>query len=439
MPEHHILRFREYLRYSPDFRPNTTLDFRPLEVLYNWTDSYGLAVILFALVVNLILLPFMAKSKKGMMKTTRIQPQLKELEKKHKGNQQKYQQEVMKLYKEQGASPTSGCLWSLIPFPILIALYGVIRQPLGYMMGLSDESVKKLTEWATQNAGFVATKQGTYDQIGVADAIHKNWDAVTNALGNFSGKLLDIDYSFLGMNLGSIPDWKIWTYDFSGADILSNIGLFLIPLIAAFLSWASMKISQATNPPQAGQAAVSMKTMNLMMPIMSIWICFIMPAALGVYGIANSCFGIVRDLVLTKHYKRKLDIEDAERIAAQKERDAERARRHEEHEQLKAEGATTRNNNTSKKKMQAQQKQADAERIAANERAERELRLEKLGIEKPENPSQVGKRRYARGRAYDPDRYADETASAAKSGEAVEETAAQTEAEPEQSQENSET
>ena len=179
---------------------------RLLEILYNWTDSYGLAIILFALVVNLILLPFMAKSKKGMMKTTRIQPQLKELEKKHRGNQQKYQQEVMKLYKEQGASPTSGCLWSLIPFPILIALYSVIRQPLGSMMGLGDESIKKLTEWATQNAGFVASKQGTYDQIGVADAIHNNWDAVVNALGNFSGKLLNIDYSFIGMNLGSIPD-----------------------------------------------------------------------------------------------------------------------------------------------------------------------------------------------------------------------------------------
>ena len=414
---------------------------RLLEILYNWTDSYGLAIILFALVVNLFLLPFMAKSKKGMMKTTRIQPQLKELEKKHRGNQQKYQQEVMKLYKEQGASPTSGCLWSLIPFPILIALYSVIRQPLGSMMGLGDESIKKLTDWATQNAGFVASKQGTYDQIGVADAIHKNWDAVTNALGNFDGKLLNIDYSFLGMNLGAQPKWNaLFIVDWSdvslwSADILATIGLFLIPLIAAFLSWASMKISQATNPPQAGQAQMSMKTMNLMMPIMSIWICFIMPAALGVYWIANSCFGIVRDLVLTKHYKRKLDIEDAERIAAQKEKEAERARRHEEHEQLKVEGATTRNNNTSKKKMQAQQKQADAERIAASERAEREARREKLGIEKPENPSQVGKRRYARGRAYDPSRYADEMAAA----EAAEETAPQTEGEPEQSQENSET
>ena len=413
---------------------------RLLEVLYNWTSSYGLAIILFALVVNLILLPFMAKSKKGIMKTTRIQPQLKELERKHKGNQQKYQQEVMKLYKEQGASPTGGCLWSLLPFPILIILYGVIRQPLGYMMGLSNESVKALTDWATANGGFVATKAGTYDQIGVANVIHRNWDAVVSALGDFGGKLLNIDYSFLGMNLGTIPNWKIWTFDFSAADIGAQIGLFLIPLFAAFLSWASMKISQATNPPQAAaQAQVSMKTMNLMMPIMSIWICFIMPAALGVYWIANSCFGIVRDVVLTKHYKRKLDIEDAERLAAQKEREAELARRHEQTEQLRAEGATVRNTNTSKKKMQAQQKQADTERIAEIERAEREAKMAQLGIEKTESPSQVGKRRYARGRAYDPERYAEEMkaveqANAAETAEAP----AQAEEKPEQSQENTE-
>ena len=206
----------------------------------------------------------------------------------------------MKLYQRRGASPTSGCLWSL--FPILtIALYSVIRQPLGSMMGLGDESIKKSPSWVTQNAGLSPPSRVPLDQIGVADAIHKNWDAVTSALGSFDGKLLNIDYSFLGMNLGSIPDWKIWNFDFSSADILATIGLFLIPIIAAFLSWASMKISQATNPPQAGQAQMSMKTMNLMMPIMSIWICFIMPAALGVYWIANSCFGIVRDLVLTKH------------------------------------------------------------------------------------------------------------------------------------------
>lgn len=404
---------------------------RLLEILYNWTHSYGVAIILFALVVNLILMPFMAKSKKSMMRTTRIQPQLKELEKKCNGNQQKYQQEMMKLYKEQGVSPMSGCLWSLIPFPILIALYSVIRQPLARMMGIAKDDVAAITTWATENAGFVATKQGTYDEIGVSDAIHQHWDAAVDALGTFGDKLLDLDYSFLGMNLGTIPDWKIWNYFSDPETLLPSLGLFLIPIVAAFLSWASMKISQATNPPQPGQAAASMKTMNIFMPIMSVWICFIMPAALGVYWIANSIFGILRDLILTKVYKRKLDIEDAERIAANKAREEEMRRRREETEQLRAEGATTRNTNTSKKKMQAQQKQSKDERRAAAEKAEREAKREMLGIEKAENPSQVGKRRYARGRAYDPDRYGVSAAVEAPAEETTAELEPQTEDKPE--------
>lgn len=381
---------------------------RLLEILYNWSHSYGVAIILFALVVNLILAPFMAKSKKSMMRTTRLQPQLKELEKKYRDDQQKYQLEMMKLYKENGVSPMSGCLWSLIPFPILIALYGVIREPLTRMMGLARDSVEAITKWATENAGFIATKQGTYDEIGVVNAIHSHWDAAVNALGTFGDKLLNLDYSFLGMNLGVVPEWKIWTFDFSNSEtLLPALGLFFIPIIAAFLSWASMKISQATNP-QPTQAAMNMNAMNIFMPIMSVWICFIMPAALGIYWIANSIFGIMRDVILTKVYKRRLDIEDAERIAAQKEKEERIRRLHEETEQLRAEGATVRNTNTSKKKMQAQQKQSSDERRAAAEKAEREAKRDKLGVEKGENPSQVGKRRYARGRAYDPDRYAAE-------------------------------
>ena len=411
---------------------------RLLEFLYNWTDSYGISVILFALVVNLILWPFMAKSKKGTMKTTRIQPQLKELERKHKGNPQKYQQEVMKLYKEQGASPTAGCLWSLIPFPILIALYGVIRQPLKYMMGLKSAQIEKITAWCAENAGYVAPSRATYAEINIADLMHQHWDALINALGDFGGKLINLDYSFLGMNLGQVPQWKIWNYDFSAPDIGAQIGLFLIPLIAAFLSWLSMRISQMTNPPQATeQAAASMKTMNVVMPLTSIWICFLMPAALGVYWIANSCFGIIRDLVLTKYYTKKLDLEDAKRAEAKK--DSEREAKHAEYEQLKAEGATSRNENTSKKKMQAQQKQADAERAAALERSEREAKRERLGVEKEQSPSQVGKRRYARGRAYDPNRYADEAKQAQKAPEenakAPDEPSKEAEKEPEQSQE----
>lgn len=394
---------------------------RLLELLYNSTHNYGAAIILFALVVNVILFPFMAKSKKSMMRTSRIQPQLKELERKCGGNQQRYQIEVQKLYKEMGVNPMSGCLWSLIPFPILIALYGVIRQPLVRMMGLSADSVEKITKWATDYAGYVAEGRNAYGEIGVMDAVHRNWDAAVSALGDFGGKLYDLDYSFIGLNLGQIPQWEIWNYDWSSVEIwLPAVGMFLIPVIAAALSWASMKISQATNPPQAGQAAASMKSMNIFMPIMSIWICFSMPAALGVYWIANSIFGIVRDVVLTKVYKAKLDKEDAERITAAKERELELQRRHEETERLRAEGATTRNTNTSKKKVQAQNKQASDERRAAIEKAEREAKRERLGVELEENPSQVGKRRYARGRAYDPNRYASEMPAAVEETQTAE-------------------
>lgn len=399
----------------------------PLVKFYELTGSYGLAVVFFALLVNLLMTPFMAKSKKSMMRSTRLQPRIQELQKRHEGNPQKLNAEMQKLYSEEGINPMSGCLWSLLPFPIIIALYSVIRQPLEKMMGISSEGVKKITEWAAQNAGFVSTNK-TYDEIGVTDALHQHWDAAVNALGDLADKLMNLDYSFLGMNLGEVPNWKVWTIDFANTSTaLPALGLFLIPLIAALLSWLSMKISQATNPTAGGaQAEASMKTMNIFMPIMSIWICFIMPAALGVYWIANSIFGIIRDVVLTKIYKRKLDIEDAERIAKEKAKEEEIRRRHEETERLRAEGATVRNSNTSKKKMQAQSKQQSDERRAANEKAERDAKRERLGIKsnEGENPSQVGNRRYARGRAYDPNRFANAAAPAAET-EASEETASE--------------
>ena len=111
----------------------------PLKQFYLLTNSYGIAVMLCAVLVNLILSPFMAKSKKSMMRTTRLAPRLKALEKRYNGNQQQYQQAVAKLYKEEKINPMSGCIWTLIPFPILLALYQAIRMPLTCMMGVAAE------------------------------------------------------------------------------------------------------------------------------------------------------------------------------------------------------------------------------------------------------------------------------------------------------------
>ena len=111
--------------------------------LYNLVGNYGVAIFLFALVVKLIMLPFQFKSQKGMMRMQALNPQIQELQKRHEGNQQKLQEEIGKLYKEEKVNPMSGCLWMLIPYPILLALYRAVRFPLTTMMGLGSDLISK--------------------------------------------------------------------------------------------------------------------------------------------------------------------------------------------------------------------------------------------------------------------------------------------------------
>ena len=395
---------------------------------YNLTGNYGVALIFFALAVNLIMTPFMAKSKKSMMRQTRLQPRMQELQRRHEGNQQKLNEEMQKLYREEGVNPMSGCLWSLIPFPILIALYSVVRQPLTRMMFVSKDFVTVLQEYFVEKGLYAAAsgRASAYAEIELTKLVHDNWSAVTADLaGKLDPNLLDIDFSFLGLNLGDQPRWNFFTStDWSDSSVwLPALGLFLIPFISAGLSWLSMKISTAINPSTGDERAqASMKSMNLMMPLMSIWICFIMPAAMGIYWIANSIFGIIRDYVLTKVYVKQLEEEEAERAALRSQREKELEEKRAETERLKAEGKTEVNTNTSKKKLQAGEKQKNAERKAAIEKAERAARRERLGIQEAEKPaSQVGNRRYARGRAYVPDRFTNpENAEAATLAAAAE-------------------
>ena len=382
----------------------------PLIKFYELTGNYGVSIILFAFMVNLIMTPFMAKSKKSMMHSTRLQPKLQELQRRHEGNPQKLNQEMQKLYKEEGVNPMSGCLWSLIPFPILIALYSVIRQPLTRMMFVADEVVTTLQDYFVAQGWYtIPAKTDAYFEIKLADIAHQHWDEIQTALAGKLDGLMNIDFSFLGLNMGQQPQWNFFmNTDWSDSSVwLPALGLFLIPFISAFLSWGSMKISNMTNPQQDNpQTQASMKSMTIMMPLMSVWICFIMPAAMGVYWIANSVFGIIRDFILTKIFKKQLDKEDAIRAAQRSEREKEMEAKREETERLKAEGKTEKNANTSKKKIQANEKHKADERKAALDRAERAARRERLGIKEYEKPaSQVGDRRYARGRAYVPDRF----------------------------------
>ncbi len=392
----------------------------PLVKIYEATGNYGLAIIAFALLVNLIMTPFMAKSKKSMMRTSRLQPKIQELQRRHEGNQQKLNAEMQKLYQEEGINPMSGCLWSLIPFPILIALYSVIRRPITRMMFAADSVVDTLKEFMIAQGWYVdaGARAEAYAEIKLANLAHQHWSDVTASLAGKIDGLIDLDFSFLGLNLGDQPEWNFFTHtDWSDPSVWGPaLGLFLIPFISAGLSYLSMKVSSASNPSTGdAQSQATMKSMNMMMPLMSVWICFIMPAAMGIYWIANSVFGMARDYFLTKKYTAQLEEEEKVRTAERAAKEAEMEAKKAEYERLKAEGKTPLNTNTSKKKLQASEKQKQDERKAALDRADRAARRERLGIKEAEKPaSQVGNRRYARGRAYVPDRFSNpENAEAA--------------------------
>ena len=374
---------------------------------YELTGNFGLAVILFSLAVTIVLLPFMAKSKKGMMRMTRLQPKLMELQKKHEGNQQKLNEEIAKLYRQEKASPMGGCLWSLLPFPILLALYRAVIKPLTIVMGVPDELLAEGGALLNRlnELGFTLAEGANsyYAQIYQSEFITANFDQ----FAGISDKLIPMDFNFLGLNLAATPNWHFWAFDFSEG-VWPVIGLFLIPIISTALSYLSMYISQKVNATTAttAQAQSTNKMMLWMMPLMSLWLGFTLPAAMGIYWIMNSLTGIIRDTALTAYYKKKLDAEDAVRRAEEREREEELERKRQETERLRAMNATTVNKNTSKKKQQAQAAQANTERKAAAEREERAARRERLGVKEEDTPaSQVGNRRYARGRAYVADRF----------------------------------
>ena len=338
-----------------------------LEWLYNWTANYGLALILFSLVLKLILYPTSAKSKKSMMKMSRISPQVKLLELKYGDDKESYQKAVQKLYKDENVSMTGGCLWSLIPLIVIIPLYQVIRQPIQYMMHVSSENAALILEGLKKAApSLFAHANDYYHQMIAASHVGEYADQIKDWVPDLGKTLHSLNFNFLGIDLGQVPDWKIWKIENLN---WAAIGLVVLPIVAALTQMLSMLLSQKMNNQVAtnaqgerDDAAAAManqtnKSMMLFMPIMSLVFCFTMPAAISVYWIAQAVFGMIQDYFLTKHYRKIYDAEDEEkrkhaaelaRIEAEKEK--RRALRREKNPDLAVE-------NTSKKKLQQRQKE----------------------------------------------------------------------------------
>ena len=258
-----------------------------LEQLYLFIGSYGVALILFTIFSKLILLPFQMKSKKSTLGMQRIQPKMKELEKKYKNNKEQYAAAVQKLYKEENVSMAGGCLPLLITLPIMLGLYAVVRQPLTYMFGCTADQISALAKIV----GITLQGSANNFEIQIASMLSGFRDQVAAILPN----LPIVDFHFLGINLAEVPSFSQF-----------NI-LWIIPILSGLTSLGYSLIMKQYQPaPAAGDQAAGMnKMMTYMMPIMSTYIAFVVPAGLGFYWIISNILMAAQEPLLTKYYQNK--------------------------------------------------------------------------------------------------------------------------------------
>ena len=393
-----------------------------LKLLYDLTSNYGFAMILFAVLVQLVLLPITAKSKKSMMKMSRLQPRILEIQQKYANDQAKQQEAMQALQREEGATMgCGGCLWSFVPLLILWPLLAMIREPIVYLLGADADTAQKIVDVIKNaNSGLFASS-AYYDQVVAAQHITQYAEQIKLAIPDIAPEILTgLNFNFFGLNLGSLPTYDVFNKAWW---VWSNIGLFLIPVISAGSQVLQTVISQKMNnsvitnekgiqdqeAAEKSQANQSMKIMMWMMPIMSLIIGFTVPASLSIYWFVGGVVRTVEDVLLTKHYRKVYDAEDAVRLAryqAELEAEAEKERIRAEKRAANPDGITQ---NTSKKKLQQKQK---AEEAAAKAAAAKEYAAKKgITIEEEDDDdclSGIKERPYCKGRSYDPNRYTEE-------------------------------
>ena len=390
-----------------------------LSLLYQWTADYGVAMIIFAIAVKMILLPITAKGKKSSMKMSRLQPRIQEIQRKYANDQQKQQEAIQQLQKEEGASMgMGGCLWSFVPLLILFPLYTVIREPINYMLHTGAEMAGQIVDVIKTADPSLFTGNSFYDQIVAARHIHEFAAELTAAIPGIDPTILEgVKFDFLGIDLGRIPTINIfaadWAWDWA------HIGGMLFPALSALTQVLSMKISQAMNnsvitnkdgvqdkeTAENSQTNQTMNTMIWMMPLMSLWFGFTVPAALSLYWFVQGAVSIIQDVILTKHYRKVYDEEDAVRMQRALEREKEEAERERVRAERRAANPEGQTQNTSKKKLQQKQKAEEAAERAAAAKEYNEKRGIFEEVEEKQTLSGVADRPYCKGRAYDPDRY----------------------------------
>lgn len=295
-----------------------------IEHIYGFVQSYGWAIIIFTIIIKLIVLPLTVKSQKAMKKQQKVQPYLAEIQKKYANDQQKLQEETMKIYRENNISMTGGCLPLLIQMPILVGLYQVIQKPLQFLLGVNfnlPESIDKVLHLQSaiqqigENIGNLAS--ATMEQLANTAQIQlSTWSAKLNGASDPWA----INFQFLGLDLSIVPMTGV-TQLMSGHFSVGTLSMLIIPIIAVASTFVVSKLPQwqqkwnekrdgEKNPAVPGgqdtQAATN-GAMMLMMPIMTGFFTLTLPSGLGIYWIISNLVQIVQQVGLDMYFNKKGD------------------------------------------------------------------------------------------------------------------------------------
>lgn len=313
-----------------------------LNWLYDIFNNYGIAIILFSIILRIILIPITIKQQTTMKKSAKLQGKMAEIQKKYKNNPEKLNQETIELYKSEKMSPFSGCLSSILQLVIILAVFWLVSQPLTYMKKINPEIIEKYTQ-IVQTEG---TTRSGYAQIGVIQYAETKFQEVEKELTDITNQLeqenianreeleirkgeleaqkeeynqLRLNMDFLGIDLSKVPtqslnDWRV----------------YIIPVLYVITSFVSIKLTTAvqtknnkkkeviiqenenepSEPDPMEQMQAMNKNMTYMMPIMSVAIAIIAPLGLALYWLISNILMIIERLIINKVMEKREEEEE---------------------------------------------------------------------------------------------------------------------------------
>lgn len=283
-----------------------------LGFLYNIINNYGLAIIVFSVIIKIILLPLSIKQQRTLKKSSELQEKMKTIQFKYKNNPEKLNQEMMNLYKSENMSPFSGCITAIVQFILLISIFFLVKSPLTYMEKIPTDSINTYVNQLKEEGKTISEVYPEIDLIREADWLkEKNPED-----GNVDR--LKLEMNFLGLDLSKIPQQNI-----------TDFTVYIIPLLYILSSFISIRMTTSMQEKMknkgkekevidgaTGKELVpeeekdeidtvmqTNKMMSWMMPIMSISIAFVAPLGLALYWLVNNILMILERLILNKFIK----------------------------------------------------------------------------------------------------------------------------------------